>query len=378
VVALALLLAGLWAGGVFRVKTPNGTIVIANVPADAEVQIDGNNVIVSRNGETVTVTTVAEGPHRLKVVKGGQELWSSDVTVKLGGDPLRLRMEPRDARMPNPDDGGGLPKTLKVDLGGGVDMEFVLLNAKGNDEFLMGAPIDEEGADNDEKPQHWVRFTKPFYLAKYIVTQEQYERLMGRNPSHFSATGGGKEKVAALDKRRFPVETVSWEEAVDFCRRLSKLPEEKRCGRVYRLPTEAEWEYACRAGASSSTPFPFSTTLSSTQANFNGNFPYGGPSKGSYLERTTAVGSYPANAWGLYDMHGNVWQWCSDRFGADYYTKSPREDPVGPSEDADRVARGGSWFSGGRNCRSASRNRFEPATRSNSLGFRVALIPSGK
>jgi formylglycine-generating enzyme required for sulfatase activity len=257
-------------------------------------------------------------------------------------------------------------------------MVFVLLNAQGNDEFLMGAPEGEEVASDDEKPQHWVRLTKPFYLGKYAVTQEQYERLVGKNPSHFCATGVGKAKVAGLDTRRFPVEEVSWEEAVEFCRKLSELPEEKRRGRAYRLPTEAEWEYSCRVGAMSPTPFSFGATFSSTRANFDGNFPYGGAAKGPNLGRPTAVGSYPANAWGLYDMHGNVWQWCSDWYGADYYAKSPREDPAGPSEGSGRVFRGGSWRISGQNCRSAIRLRYVPAFRDYNLGFRVALVPSGK
>src|SRR5205807_7859539 len=138
-----------------------------------------------------------------------------------------------------------------------------------------------------------VTLTRPFFLGRFPVTQWQYQRVMGVNLSFFfgGERGGGPEH---------PVEMVNWEDAVEFCRRLSALPAEKAAGRVYRLPTEAEWEYACRAGTT--TPFSFGTALSSTQANFNGTYPYGGAATGPYLRRTAKVGSYAPNAWGLYDM----------------------------------------------------------------------------
>jgi formylglycine-generating enzyme required for sulfatase activity len=146
-----------------------------------------------------------------------------------------------------------------------------------------------------------------------------YEKVMGSNPSYFSAKGGGKDNVRGMDTRAFPVETVSWDEAVEFSRRLAALAEEARSGRSYRLPTEAEWEYSCRGGASSYQVFnPFGNSLSPTQANFDGNYPYGGAGKGAYLERTCKVGSYPANGFGLYDMHGNVWEWCADWYDENY------------------------------------------------------------
>jgi uncharacterized protein (TIGR02996 family) len=242
--------------------------------------------------------------------------------------------------------------------------------------FLMGSPADEAERDRDER-QHEVEITRPLWLGVYPVTQAEYERVMGTNPSCFSPTGVGKQKVRRQDATRFPVENVSWKEAMDFCQRLSERGEEKRQGRVYRLPTEAEWEYSCRGGASSSTPFAFGATLSSTRANFDGYHPYGGAKKGPNRERTTAVGSYPANAWGLYDMHGNVWEWCADWHRADYYTQSPRQDPAGPSKGSNRVMRGGGWCMDGQFCRSAFRHRDRPTYRSYSLGFRVALVLSG-
>ena len=196
---------------------------------------------------------------------------------------------------------------------------------------------------------------------------------MGCNPSHFCSSGEGKDKIAGLDTSAFPVEQVSWEEAVAFCKMLSELPEERSSGRVYRLPTEAEWEYSCRGAASSYQVFAFGDSLSSTQANFNGNNPYGGAPTGPYLERTCQVGSYQANGFGLYDMHGNVDEWCADSYGRDYYRNSPGRDPQGPSQGPSRVIRGGSWNYDGSGCRSAFRNWNEPGYRSSDLGFRLAL-----
>jgi formylglycine-generating enzyme required for sulfatase activity len=181
-----------------------------------------------------------------------------------------------------------------------------------------------------------------------------------------------------MDTGDFPVEQVSYDDAVEFCRKLSEMPAEKRAGRKYRLPSEAEWEYACRGGASSYQVFHFGNSLSSKQTNFNGNFPYGGAGKGGWLGRTCKVGSYAKNRFGLHDMHGNVFEWCADWYGADYYGKSPRRDPQGPSEGSLRVIRGGGWDLNGRDCRSAFRVRHAPVVRGHDLGFRVTLGPLGR
>jgi formylglycine-generating enzyme required for sulfatase activity len=229
-------------------------------------------------------------------------------------------------------------------------------------EFTMGSPEDEAVRVSDER-QHHVGITRRFGMGKYTVTQSQYEEIMAVNPSHFHAVG-----------RDAPVERVSWEEAMEFCRRLTerdhesgKLPE----AYVYTLPTEAQWEYACRAGTT--TPFHFGKSLSSKQANFNGNYPYGGE-KGPYLKETTPVGAYPANAWGLYDMHGNVWEWCADWYGD--YGEAEVLDPCGPARGSRRVVRGGSWYDHARDCRSACRGRDAPGGRDFLLGFRVAAVQS--
>jgi formylglycine-generating enzyme required for sulfatase activity len=247
-----------------------------------------------------------------------------------------------------------------------IDMKLALIPAG---KFLMGSPATEEERDPEEL-QHEVVITKPFYLGVHVVTQEQYQKVMGKNPSFFNKDrGGGPDH---------PVEQVRRHEAVDFCKRLSDLPAEKKAGRVYRLPTEAEWEYACRAGTT--TAFHFGNALSSKQANFNGNFPYGGAPKGPNLQRTAKVGSYAANAWGLYDMHGNVWEWCADWYDPDYYKNSPKENPKGPAKgvmdtgfgkDFFVVVRGGSWLEEGRGCRAAYRFRYQSIEAYRLVGFRV-------
>src|SRR5262249_39654904 len=193
--------------------------------------------------------------------------------------------------------------------------------------FAMGMQTSEPILYGNET-EHEVEITKPFYLGTFEVTQEQFEKVMGRNPSLFSATGSRKKDVKGLETKTFPVEDVEWAEAVEFCKKLSELPEEVKAGRKYRLPTEAEWEYACRAGTT--TPFAFGNNLTLDQANFDGRFENAGPQPAKWLGRPSAVGSYKPNAWGLYDMHGNVWEWCQDWYQPDYYTKSPKQDPPGP------------------------------------------------
>ena len=231
--------------------------------------------------------------------------------------------------------------------------------------FLMGSPEDEEDRDDDET-QHRVKISRPYWLGKYPVTQGQWEEAMGGNPSDFKDAG-----------KDAPVETVSWEDAVEFCGKLNER--EGKAGRLpdgyrYSLPTEAEWEYACRAGTT--TAFSFGDSLSSNQANFDGGYPYGDAEEGAYLESTTPVGKYEPNPWGLYDMHGNVDEWCHDWID-DYGTKAVT-DPVGPASGSYRVGRGGGWCSLAGYCRSAYRFRSDPVNRHDFLGFRLCLSPVKK
>jgi formylglycine-generating enzyme required for sulfatase activity len=255
-----------------------------------------------------------------------------------------------------------------------IEMKLVLIPAG---KFWMGSPAAEAERSENEW-QHQVEITKPFYLGAYEVTQAQYQKVMGHNPSSFCAQGEFKDRVAGLDPSQFPVDNLCWFDAVTFCKKLSELPEEKKAKRVYRLPTEAEWECACREGDSSKTPppFHFGDSLSSKEANFWTEVPYGGAAKSPPLKRTTTVGSYPANKFGLYDMHGNVWEWCEDSVDEDYYRKSPLKDPVNRSASVIRVLRGGSWNSGGMSCRAAFRfgEHFGERWNCVGFGFRVVLV----
>jgi formylglycine-generating enzyme required for sulfatase activity len=200
---------------------------------------------------------------------------------------------------------------------------------------------------------------------------------MGVNPSYYSERDGGQVDVLGMDTSDFPVEWVTWEEALTFCKRLSELPEEKAAGRVYYLPTEAEWEYAARAGTPAANPFHLGPTLSSEQANIDGTQPYAGAPAGPKLGRPTKVGSYKPNAWGLYDMEGNVKEWCADWFGKNYYAESPLENPTGPVAGIERVLRGGCFATSARYARSARRAGADPGGRGANTGFRVVYRPAG-
>jgi formylglycine-generating enzyme required for sulfatase activity len=252
--------------------------------------------------------------------------------------------------------------------------------------FLMGSPETERTRLEDEGPRREVAITRGFYLGVVPVTQAQFLAVMGDNPAFFhEGNGGGPDH---------PVEAVTWAEAVEFCRRLSQLPDEKAAGRAYRLPTEAEWEYACRAGTTS--PFFFGEALTAEQANYRLSYPghilHDGRSveypprrgpDGLPLEKTSPVGSYPANAWGLHDLHGNVWEWCADRYEPGWYQAGPEADPVNTRGDRPRLIRGGAWREPAWKCRSASREGWPlpPADpgkfRSYDLGFRVVCGADG-
>lgn len=245
-----------------------------------------------------------------------------------------------------------------------IGMKLVLIPAG---EFMMGSPDSGAGGSPNEGPAHQVRITRPFHLGIYEVTQSEYQGVMDSNPSYFSTDREGRARVSGEDTKQFPVERVSWDNALEFCRRLSQKE-----GRSYRLPTEAEWEYACRAGTSST--FNFGDVLNGEFANCDGTLPHGTTEKGPHLQRTSAAGSYPPNAFGLFDMHGNVWEWCSDWYDPSYYSASPTNDPQGPTSGTHRVTRGGSWLNYAGVCGSAPRGGYSPGTRSSNLGFRVALV----
>ena len=251
-------------------------------------------------------------------------------------------------------------------------------------EFLMGSPDDDKDADNNEKPQHRVRITRPFYLGAYEVTQAQYKAVMGNNRSYFSANGDAKDKVAGESTDQYPVEQVSWFDAVIFCNKLSEKEgrrsfyeiDDKEIrvpdwnGPGYRLPTDAEWEYACRANVSTPTRYSFGDEVAELRE-------YGWFEANS--TRTHPVGKKRRNGFGLHDMHGNVSEWCWDWYGEGYYKQRREDDPTGPAPALNRVVRGGSWRSSGRgHCRSAFRGRNAPGDRYSHVGFRLALGQSGR
>lgn len=224
-------------------------------------------------------------------------------------------------------------------------------------EFLMGSPKDEKERNENEN-QVQVRVSRGFWMACTPVTQGQWQALMGNNPSYFK---GSKD---------LPVEQVSWDDASEFCAKLNELGKFPS-GFRYALPTEAQWEYACRAGTI--TPFHFGSILNGTAANCDAIRPYGTVIEGTYFGPTTNVGCYASNAWGLYDMHGNVWEWCADWFGGALLGGT---DPTGPATGAHRVVRGGAFGYAAADCRAASRGGDEPGYRYDNLGFRPVLVPS--
>lgn len=227
-----------------------------------------------------------------------------------------------------------------IDLGNGVTLELVWIPAGS---FLMGSPESEQGRENDEGPQHEVTISAGFWMGKHEVTQEQWVAVMGINSAHF------------LDRKN-PVERVSWNDCQEFIRRLSA----KVGGKKFRLPTEGEWEYACRAGGTASFCFGDDTKQLGEYAWIDVNS--GG--------RTRPVGQKKPNAWGLYDMHGNVWEWCQDLHAP--YAPGKQTDPTGAVSGANRVIRGGCWVSLPHCCRSAQRTFDTPDYASQVVGVRLA------
>jgi formylglycine-generating enzyme required for sulfatase activity len=251
----------------------------------------------------------------------------------------------------------------REELGEGVALTMVKIPAGS---FLMGSPEDEPERLEREGPQHEVTLGS-FFMAQTPITQAQWrevagwqklERDLDPDPSNFKGANR-------------PVEMVSWFDALEFCCRLSQ-----RTGQRYGLPSEAQWEYACRAG--STTPFHFGATLTPDLANYNGNHVYGNGPKGTYREQTVEVASFAANGWGLHDMHGNVWEWCEDHWH-DSYNFAPGDDQPwhipAAADDEPRLLRGGSWNVVPWLCRSAYRFDFHPVDRFLHIGFRVCCLP---
>lgn len=254
-------------------------------------------------------------------------------------------------------------KSYTEDLGDGVKLTLMRIPAG---EFLMGATEDEPESRDVERPQHLVRVLQ-FLMGRYPITQVQWQVVAGYDrvkkdlnpyPSGFK----GENR---------PVEQVSWEDAQEFCLRLSA-----QTSKQYRLPSEAQWEYACRAGTT--TPFHYGEMITSELANYRGIAVYNNSPKGEYREQTTEVGTFPANEWGLHNMHGNIWEWCEDDWHDNYGDASSDGSAWVESDrkSTDRLLRGGSWLAAAENCRSACRDIGPLAARLNGIGFRVCCVLS--
>jgi len=329
-----------------------------------------------------TVLTI--GLHR-----GGQRPSTENSVLSTQSDAPPLAIAPFDEKKAKEHQAAwakhlGVP----VEIANSIGMKLALIPPG---EFQMGSSpqlIEEElkahGHDYDqwfkvhlpsEGPQHRVRITRPFYFGVYLVTQEEFERVIGANPSSFSVTSKGKvkDKVAGQDTKRFPVENVSWDDAVEFCQKLSNLPQEQSAGHTYRLPTEAQWEYACPAGSTGRYGFSSGGKAIPKEDDEKTLSDYGWFVNNAG-GMTHAVGGKRPNGWGLFDMHGNVWEWCRDPYDKAYYAQLPMDDPGGPPRGLDRVFRGGGWHEPAGACRSASRSNHGPGYCGYLVGFRVSQV----
>ncbi len=316
-----------------------GSLYIHTEPSDATIRILNIGPKFSQGME------LSPGKYHVEVSASGHATRKKWVELSSGEDKdLDIRLKPLASASPRNNNVSSAQPTPPAPSSGAVSgetftnrlgMNFVKIEPG---TFMMGSPVNEADREYDET-QHQVTLTRGYYLQTTEVTQGQWQTVMGNNPSKFESCG-----------EDCPVESVSWKEVQAFIQKLNQQERDYQ----YRLPTEAEWEYAARAGTT--TPFSFGNTLRKDQANYDS-------------ERTTQVKSFPPNAWGLYDMHGNVWEWCQDRYGD--YPSGSVTDPQGPSSDDYRVLRGGSWRVNAGYCRSASRGWDAPGDRRNDYGFRL-------
>ncbi len=272
--------------------------------------------------------------------------------------------------------------------------DHIIVNSNSNDEFSFSPRLwDREILHQSSETQHQVKLSD-FYMGKYAVTVGEFRKFVEAtgyqteaekrvlsdivvNNETWKAVAinwrhGVSDSMRPQNEENHPVLHVSWNDAVAYCKWLSK-----ETGKKFRLPTEAEREYACRAGTT--TPFNTGNNLTTDQANYDGNYPYNDNPKGVYRENTVAVNSFVPNAWGLYNMHGNVFEWCSDWYGGTYYDECKANgtvtNPAGPSKGSDRVLRGGGWGNPAGSCRSADRGDFTSRNPNGDVGFRVVFVP---
>ena len=392
------------------------------VARQCAVSIDGDDIRIDNLGAPIKLRA---GKHQLRIRQGDLEIETREFDILRNGtqvlhvsipvrgaDAVAPSAEPPfDAKQAqNRQERWARESGLPVEFTNSIGMKLVLIPPG---EFEMGSPeeliIDEMRTANgwygdrykkylpSEGPRHHVRITRPFYLGTYNVTQWEYERVMGDCPNYSSEFGRGpnqydipqsareanpnkpphngtrKKEAAAQDTKRFPVTRVAWAAADIFCRKLSELPPEKAAGRSYRLPSEAQWEYACRAGSTGRYSFATGERANPKENNESSlaDYAWCAENSGPILH---PVGLKKANPWGLYDMHGNVQQWCQDWWSMDYYRKSPTDDPSGPSGGVERVFRGGSSHLPARLCRSAARDSHWFLDELAFVGLRVALV----
>ena len=401
--------------------TPYGIVQIEIDDPSISVKFEGATITVDNDNQPIRVTPTAN--HTLEVLQNGVTIESAtrSLTVKrrdkqivkvsliegnavviVDGKPVTSNVvdsakpekpviEPDTLAKPRSDENRVVETSIITSKSTGMKLKLIPAGT-----FQMGSPETEESRTEWESPTNTVEITRPFYMGIYEVTQEEYERVMGVNPSYFSSGGRGSERVHGLETRRFPAEQVRWYDAIDYCNQLSVLDGytpyyqlsnvdrnggfiqsadvEPGKGNGYRLPTEAEWEYACRANTT--TPFHFGEFSDGNQANVNGNQPYGSNLPGHYLQRTTTVGTYQSNEFGLFDMHGNVNEWCFDV--ADFALYGSRtgvtKDPVVLGDAREKhMIRGGSWSTVPVFSRSAMRGCNTPNNVIDCDGFRVVL-----
>jgi len=353
---------------------PVGNLYANTSPSDATIRILNIGPAYARG------MALSPGDYHVEVSKDGYETKKEWVTVAAGEDKY-FTIVLKQSAPNNVAEGFSLPSSATgKKITNSLGMDFVYISP---DKFWMGSPPDESDRGTDEK-RHQVRLTKGFYLQTTEVTVGQWREFVEsagytteaeRGDGAYGYIDGSWKKDSRIywEKPGFfqtddhPVTCVSYNDVLKFIQWLNGKDKTNK----YRLPTEAQWEYACRAGTD--TPFSFGNCLSTDQANYNGNYPFTGCPKGEYEKKTTPVASLAKNAWGLYDMHGNVWEWCAD-FYSDYPSGSVT-DPTGPSSGAHRVDRGGSWSRYAGSCRSAGRSGRFPGFRYGFLGFRLARLP---
>jgi formylglycine-generating enzyme required for sulfatase activity/serine/threonine protein kinase len=385
-IVAAGVLGALLLGVIIYVATDKGRIrMVVNDPK-AVIKIDGEEVRMEALGAPITLRA---GEHALEVGWGDGEFKTRRFVVRRGGNvPLHVEYEATDKapstadrkKSSSPVEQPGLEET-KTDtkpsgllnvttptavsplpavsveppkqITNSIGMKLVLIPAG---EFMMGSSDDVKEAGIDEKPRHRVRITRPFYLGATEVTQSQYRAVTGQSPSHFTGSDD------------LPVENISWKDAITFCDKLSEQEKGQLGSARYRLPTEAEWEYACRGGSTTRYGFGDDAARLGEFAWYEGNS--GG--------KTHRVGETRPNAWNLYDMHGNVWEWCQDWYDKDYYGQSPDADPPGPLQATFRLCRGGCWDFYPQGCRAAYRLRRFQSLHGSYLGFRLARDQSSR